>query len=172
MIITTSTLGSLMIKTGIIGLAGLWLTSLNADCEYVLDCQTVKNIVNSILPSEIHLFFIENKSDLEATLSMLSSSWDLNRLYHVENEYHVPETCGLTFIGSNAAIIYVNHIRDLFEDIYEATEKLYNTVFHEIYHILLNTEDEELVTRKARELYGLHKDTLPFPFVHYSEVDT
>lgn len=169
MILTTAALGSLMIKTGIIGLAGLLLVSLNTDCEYVLDRQTVKNAVNSILPNKVHLFFIEDKSDLETTLSMLSSSWDLNRLYHVENEYYIPETCGLTFIGSNAAIIYVNNIRNLFKDIRSATEKLYNTVFHEIYHILLNTDDEELVTRKARELYEFHKDTLPIPFIHFDD---
>lgn len=169
MVLTTSVLGTLMIKTGVIGLVGLWLTSLNADCEYVLDRQTVKNAVNSILPNKVHLFFIEDKTGLETTLSMLSSSWDLNRLYHVENEYYIPETCGLTFIGSNAAIIYVNNIRNLFENIYDATEKLYNTVFHEIYHILLNTDDEELVTRKARELYEIHKDTLPIPFIHFDE---
>lgn len=169
MLLTTTALGSLMIKTGVIGLAGLWLTSLNVDCEYVLDRQPIKDVVNSILPNKVHLFFIEDKDDLETTLSMLGSSWDLNRLCHVENEYYIPETCGLTFVGSDAAIIYVNHIRELFEDIHDATEKLYNTVFHEIYHILLNTSDEELVTRKARELYELHKDILPFPFVHFDD---
>lgn len=172
MVLTTMTLGTLMIKTGVIGLVGLWLTSLNADCEYVLDRQSIKDAVNSILPSKARLFFIEDKNDLETTLSTLGSSWDLNRLYHVENEYYVPETCGLTFVGSDAVIIYVNHIRNLFEDICDATDKLYNTIFHEIYHILLNTNDEELVTRKARELYELYKDTLPSPFAHYSEVNT
>lgn len=172
MILTTAALGTLMIKTGVIGLVGLWLTSLTTDCEYVLDRQLIKDAVSSILPSKVHLFFIEDKDDLETTLNTLSDSWDLNRLCHVENEYYIPETCGLTFVGSDAAIIYVNHIRNLFEDIHDATEKLYNTVFHEIYHILLNTSDEELVTRKARELYELYKNTLPFPFAHYSEIST
>lgn len=172
MILTTAALGSLMIKTGIIGLAGLWLYSSDFSCEYILDHKVIECSVSSVLPSDVHLFFIEDADDLIITLDELRNDWSANRLHHVKNDYYTSETFGLTFVGSDVAIIYVNHIRDFYKDIYDATEKLYNTVFHEIYHILLNTEDEELVTRKARELYELHKDELPFPFVHYSEVDT
>lgn len=170
--IATATLGSIMIKAGMLGLAALWVYSIKEDEEYVIDSNKVNEITKLVLPNHVTLFFIEDQADLRATLTSLEPTWDSNRLSHVENEYFSPETCGLTFLGSDKAIIYVNHIRDLFNDLEAATEKLYHTVFHEIYHILLNSSNEELINKKADLLYQRYKNVLPNPFTHYSNISS
>lgn len=164
--IGTVLLGKAMIGTGLSLWAGL-IAIQDKNIEYVVDKVAIRKSINKILPNNTHIFYIEDDDDLENALIKLNGHLFASELAEIKYRYNSPKTFGVTFEGANAVIIYVRNIRNRFNDIYKASSVIYVTVFHELYHLLLASRDEELVQKKAMELYRKHKSILPLALTHF-----
>lgn len=158
-------LGTTLITLGTIGLAFMTITKdIKFTNSYTIDRDVVKRTVNSIIPNNAVIYYIDSKEVLEESLEAFKGHLTTREIKAVKDRYYKDGCYGCSFMDSNLAVIFVNEIKHNYDDIFEVVNQLYKTVIHEIVHIAYNTPDETFVRNKTSDL--MKSANFPFPFAH------
>lgn len=132
--------------------------------KYTINKKNVDESISKILPNDVDIFYICNGDDLNHTCKSLSRTLSQYHIDGIRCHYASKGVCGLAYRGANVTIIFVNNILENY-NLVSARLKLYDTIFHELYHILLDTSNEKTVSDMASKTIRRNKDKLLPAFV-------